>query len=201
MSCDDALRAGLEELMARENLTTDECAEISALIHQTYRLSSLIEDLLLLSRMDAGRLKLEFAAVDLSALIEASLDDLSALPDEHEVTVETDFRGGLYIHGEKRYTAIILLNLLENARKYNQRRGGRIRIAAQVDRENVRLIVGNTGRPISAEGQAHIFERFHRGVMGENVGLRIGPEPGARAGPFAPGRPSSGQLGRNVDGV
>ena len=163
------LRAGLEELMARENLTPDECAEISALIHQTYRLSTLIEDLLLLSRMDAGRLKLEFAAVNLSALIEASLDDLSALPDEHEVSVETDFPSGLHISGEKRYTAIILQNLLENARKYNLRRAGRIRIAARVDDDDVLLTIGNTGRPISLEGQAHIFERFHRGVMGENV--------------------------------
>ncbi|MGH7946441.1 MAG: histidine kinase dimerization/phospho-acceptor domain-containing protein, partial [Opitutaceae bacterium] len=91
------LRAGLEELMARENLTPDECAEISALIHQTYRLSTLIEDLLLLSRMDAGRLKLEFSPVNLSALIEASIDDLSALPDEHEVTVETRFPAALHI--------------------------------------------------------------------------------------------------------
>jgi signal transduction histidine kinase len=163
------LRAGLEELMAQENLTPEECAEISALIHQTYRLSTLIEDLLLLSRMDAGRLKLEFAPVDLSQLIEASLDDLSALPDDHDVTVETDFPTGLNIVGEKRYTAIILQNLLENARKYNLRKGGRIRITATVEGEDVRLCVGNTGRQISAEGQAHIFERFHRGVMGENV--------------------------------
>jgi signal transduction histidine kinase len=163
------LRAGLEELLAQENLTPQECAEISALIHQTYRLSSLIEDLLLLSRMDAGRLKLDFAPVNLSALIEASLDDLSALPDEHEVTVETDFPKGLHIAGEKRYTAIILQNLLENARKYNHRRGGKIRITARVDGEEVVLRVGNTGRRISAEAQAHIFERFHRGVMGENV--------------------------------
>jgi signal transduction histidine kinase len=163
------LRAGLEELMARENLTPEECAEISALIHQTYRLSTLIEDLLLLSRMDAGRLKLEFAPVDLSQLIEASLDDLSALPDDHEVTVETDFPSGLLIVGEKRYTAIILQNLLENARKYNHRQGGRIRLRAWVEGDQVRLAVGNTGRRISADGQAHIFERFHRGVMGENV--------------------------------
>ena len=163
------LRAGLEELMAKENLTPDECAEISALIHQTYRLSSLIEDLLLLSRMDAGRLKLEVAPVNLSQLIEASLDDLSALPDDHDVSVETDFPSGLHIVGEKRYTAIILQNLLENARKYNHRKGGRIRITASVEGEDVRVSVGNTGRPISAEGQAHIFERFHRGVMGENV--------------------------------
>ena len=163
------LRAGLEELMARENLTPDECAEISALIHQTYRLSSLIEDLLLLSRMDAGRLKLEFAPVNLSALIEASLDDLSALPDEHDVTVETDFPDDLHIVGEKRYTAIILQNLLENARKYNLRSGGRIRLTARIDGDDVRLSVGNTGRPISPEGLAHIFERFHRGAIGENV--------------------------------
>ena len=33
----------------------------------------------------------------------------------------------------------------------------------------MRLVIGNTGRPISTEGQAHIFERFHRGAMGEDV--------------------------------
>ena len=162
------LRAGLEELLANENLTPEECHQISALIHQTYRLSSLIEDLLLLSRMDAGRLKLDFAAVNLTELIEAAIDDLSALPGELEVGVETDFPAGLHIVGEKRYTTIILHNLLENARKYN-RRGGRIRIAAAVEGEVVRLTVGNTGRPIASAAREHIFERFHRGAIGENV--------------------------------
>jgi signal transduction histidine kinase len=162
------LRAGLEELMARENLTPEECHEISGLIHQTYRLSSLIEDLLLLSRMDSGRLKLDFAPVNLTQLIEASLDDLSALPDEHEVAVETDFPAGLHIAGEKRYTAIIVQNLLENARKYN-RRGGTIRLAARAAHDAVLLTIANTGRPIAPAAQAHIFERFHRGAIGENV--------------------------------
>lgn len=162
------LRAGLEELLAHERHTPAECAEISALIHQTYRLSSLIEDLLLLSRLDAGRLKLAFAPVDLSALIEASLDDLGALPDGYELRIETDFPPGLHIAGEKRYTAIILQNLLENARKYN-RRGGLIRLVATVEGGTVRLLVGNSGRPIAPEAQARIFERFHRGGMGENV--------------------------------
>ena len=75
------LRAGLEELLARENLSPDECHEISALIHQTYRLSSVIEDLLLLSRMDAGRVKIDFGPVNLTQLIEAALDDLGAQPN------------------------------------------------------------------------------------------------------------------------
>ncbi|MEO6246910.1 MAG: HAMP domain-containing sensor histidine kinase [Opitutaceae bacterium] len=162
------LRAGLEELLTKDNLTPEECAEISALIHQTYRLSSLIEDLLLLSRMDAGRLKLAIAPVNLSRLIEASLDDLGALPDEYELKIETDFPPDLHVAGEKRYTAMVLQNLLENARKYN-RRGGLIRLFASVEGGVVRLVIGNSGRPIAPETQARIFERFHRGVMGENL--------------------------------
>lgn len=162
------LRAGLEELLAKEHLSTDECHEISALIHQTYRLSSLIEDLLLLSRLDAGRLKLSFVPVNLTELIEASLDDLSAMPDDMELEIKTEFPSGLYIAGEKRYTAIILQNLLENARKYN-RAGGRIRITARKRGEEIAFAVANTGMPIAPEAQSHIFERFHRGAMGENV--------------------------------
>jgi len=162
------LRAGLEELLARENLTPDECDQLSALIHQTYRLSSVIEDLLLLSRMDAGRLHLVFSPVNLTQLIEASLDDLGALPDELNLAVETDFPPDLYLAGEKRFTSLILQNLLENARKYN-RPGGRIRITAREEEGRVFLAIGNTGRPIPPQAQAHIFERFHRGAMGENV--------------------------------
>ncbi len=162
------LRAGLEELMARDSITPAECEQVSALIHQTYRLSTLIEDLLLLSRMDAGALKLELTPLDLTELIGASLDDLSALPDQLELAIETDIGPRLRILGEKRYTEIILQNLLENARKYN-RRGGRIRVAAWAEDGLVRLSVGNTGRPIAPAAQAHVFERFHRGAIGENV--------------------------------
>ena len=63
---------------------------------------------------------------------------------------------------------MILQNLLENARKYN-RPGGRIRIAARAENGRVYLAIGTTGRPIPPSAQTHIFERFHRGVMGENV--------------------------------
>lgn len=162
------LRAGLEELLAHENLSPEECHEVSALIHQTYRLSNVIEDLLLLSRMDAGRLKIEFGPVDLTQLIEAALDDLGVQSDGLNLTIETDFPGGLTVAGEKRYLSLILQNLLENARKYN-RPGGRIRIFAHPDGEAVVLTVGNTGKPIPTAAQAHIFERFHRGAIGENV--------------------------------
>ena len=162
------LRAGLEELLAGEKLTPETREEISTLVHQTFRLTSVIEDLLLLSRMDAGRLKLEFSPVNLAPLIEAWLDDLGALPDPLNLRVETDIPSALYIEGEKRFTTLILQNLLENARKYN-RSGGRIRISAREEGTWGCLTIGNTGPTIPPATQGHIFERFHRGSAGENV--------------------------------
>lgn len=162
------LRAGLEEMLARDNATEEVRIELASLIHQTYRLSSVIDDLLLLSRMDAGRLKLMKEPVDLSELLALALDDLQAHPATELLDVQTDYPAELWIAGDRHYTGLILQNLLENARKYNCR-GGRIQLHVQRQAEVVRLRVGNTGKTISPEGQEHIFERFHRGVVGENI--------------------------------
>ena len=162
------LRAGLEELLARHDISLEMRNEIAALIHQTFKLTGMIEDLLLLSRMDAGRLQLDFAPVDLTLLLESLMDDLSALPDELELTVETAVPLGLTIAGEKGYTALLLQNILENARKYN-RKGGVIRVVAQELEDRVILKVGNNGHGIPKAAQEHIFERFHRANVGEKV--------------------------------
>ncbi len=162
------LRVGLEELLAGEKLSGDLREEVSALVHQTFRLTSVIEDLLLLSRMDAGRLQLELAPLNLVALIEAALDDLGAQDDDLGLETASDLPPALVVQGERGYTSLILQNLLENARKYN-RPAGRIRIAARPEAGFAVVTVGNTGPGIPASAQHRIFERFHRGAVGENV--------------------------------
>jgi signal transduction histidine kinase len=137
-------------------------------VHQTFRLASIIEDLLLLSRMDAGRLQIQFSRVDLAPLLAALLDDLSAMPDNLGLRVEADLAPALWVTGEKRFISLILQNLLENARKYN-RTGGLIRIGSRGEGEWALVTIGNTGAPIPPSAQEHIFERFHRGAIGENV--------------------------------
>ena len=161
------LRAGLEAVLAHENLSVEGREEIASLIHQTYRITNIIEDLLLLSQMDAGRLPITFTAVDLTHLLDAQMDDLSALPDGLELDVESDC-ADLDISGDEHYVALILQNLLENAWKYN-RRGGRIRIACRESEDWAILTIGNTGRSIPGPAREHIFERFHRGGVGENI--------------------------------
>jgi signal transduction histidine kinase len=143
-------------------------------------LTGVIDDLLLLSRMDAGHLEIKPEAVNLSQLVEEWLDDLSALPDSPDVKVEKQIPAKLYVAGEKQYTSLIVQNLLENARKYN-RIGGCVRVAAQVRNRDVYLVIGNTGRPIAPAAQAHIFERFHRvtsdsAASGHGLGLNLARE-------------------------
>jgi signal transduction histidine kinase len=174
------LRAGLEALLTREDFSRETYEELSTLLHHTHRLSGVIEDLLLLSRMDAGHLQIDSEPVNLSKLVEEWLDDLAALPDSPDVKIEKQIPGDLFIAGERRYTSLIVQNLLENAWKYN-RKGGTIRVRVKSQGDDVRVNVGNTGQPIASDAQAHIFERFRRAsvdgtVAGHGLGLNLARE-------------------------
>ena len=172
------LRVGLESLIEREGFKPEIYEELSVLLHQTHRLTGVIEDLLLLSRMDAGHLQIASTPVNLSQLVDEWLDDLGALPDSPDVKIEKEFPPALFVAGEKRYTSLVVQNLLENARKYN-RPGGRIRVSACVNGSGVVLTVGNTGCVI-APGE-NIFERFHHSstpsaASGHGIGLNLARE-------------------------
>jgi signal transduction histidine kinase len=174
------LRVGLERLLTREDFKRDVYEELSTLLHQTHRLTGVIDDLLLLSRMDAGHLQIESEPVNLSQLVEGWLDDFGALPDGLGVKIEKKLPAELYVAGEKRYTSLIVQNLLENARKYN-RPEGLIRITAFKQRDEVVLTIGNSGRPIPRPDQEHIFDRFHHGApdangSGHGLGLNLARE-------------------------
>src|SRR5438034_2414659 len=169
------LRVGLESLLEREGFKPEIYEELSGLLHQTHRLTGVIEDLLLLSRMDAGHLQIASTPVNLSQLVDEWVDDLGALPDSPDVKIEKEFPPALFVAGEKRYTSLVVQNLLENARKYN-RPGGRIRVSACANGSGVVLTVGNTGCVI-APGE-NIFERFHHSstpsaASGHGIGLNL----------------------------
>jgi signal transduction histidine kinase len=167
-------------LLAREDFKPEVYEELSALLHQTHRLTGVIDDLLLLSRMDAGHLQIAPEAVNLSELVEEWLDDLSALPDSPDVKIEKRIPDRLYVAGERQYTSLIVQNLLENARKYN-RAGGCIRVVARTSNQDCFLVIGNTGRSIPLSDQPRVFERFQRGDgnasgSGHGLGLNLARE-------------------------
>jgi signal transduction histidine kinase len=130
--------------------------------------------------MDAGNLRLNLNPVDLTHLVDEWIDDLKAMPEAADLNIECNIPADLKVAGDPKFTALVLQNLLDNARKYN-RPGGTVRINARAAKGQVELRVANTGRGIPLEAQPFIFERFHRAgaaddVPGHGLGLNLARE-------------------------
>src|SRR5690606_35732344 len=102
------MRVGLEELLNYGNLSSPQRQEVLALIGQTDRLTRVIDDLLLLSRMDSGRLRLTQRPESLRRMVEGLVDDLSLVQETGELRLELDVDENLWVLGDRVYTSQIL---------------------------------------------------------------------------------------------
>ncbi len=174
------LRAGLDEIRTCGYLEPMERETVDTLVQQTRRLTTLVEDLLMLAQADAGRLKIDPQPVDLTPLLSNVVDDTEALGEEKQLVVTLHAPTQLYAKADPRRINIILQNLTENAVKYN-RPHGKLRISARREGSWVYVTVANTGSTISALHRDRLFERFNRAGMSENIkghglGLNIARE-------------------------
>jgi signal transduction histidine kinase len=174
------MRAAIESLLADSHLQPDRAEVLQDLLDQTRRLSSLTEGLLLLARADAGGIEAQAGDTDLLPIIERCIEDAEVLGSDLGIRIERDLPQTLHAIADPQRTEQILLNLLENAVKYN-RQGGVIRIRAGGRRDGVFVVIGNTGTPIPPDRMPWIFDRFARGGRdesraGHGLGLSIARE-------------------------
>ncbi len=125
-------------------------------------LLSLINEILDLSKIEAGRMELELAKFDLPLAVENAITLVRERATRHGVSLnrEIDNRLGDFV-GDERKVKQILLNLLSNAVKFTSE-GGRIGIKAIPVDVSVEISVSDTGIGITSEDQATIFEEFRQ---------------------------------------
>ena len=174
------MRAGLDTLHGMSVQSPEARAEVDTLLRQSRRLTAIIEDLLLLAQVDAGRLELETSTLDLVPLLERAAEDAEVLTMHQGIVVESEWPPSLTCTADARRVAIILQNLIENAAKYTSE-NGRVKLTAANAGGQIMVRVANTGAAIEAADREAIFERFHRSESGENVaghglGLNIARE-------------------------
>jgi signal transduction histidine kinase len=174
------LRADVEEILADVNCSesTQELAE--GLLHRIHHLSSVVDNLLLLSRADAGRVELSKAEFDLGEVLEGVLDDALTLAEPLDLKVEANISKHLLLKADPTFVGMIAQNLVENAIKYNTT-GGRIRVEARAINGEIEMTIGNTGDGIPKDRTEQLFERFYRlrggaRVPGHGLGLSIARE-------------------------
>jgi len=154
------MRAQLE-LALQNDPTGPWAGTLGALLEDNQRLAAIVEKLMLLARADAGKLAVQMRIVKLGALVEDILGDVEILASEREVRLVSNITPDLAVMGDDALLRQLILNLCDNAVKYNVP-GGRIEVRLQSQREAAVLVVANTGMPIPKHLRSRLFERFFR---------------------------------------
>ena len=126
------------------------------------RLTLLIDDLLLLARLDSGRVELNLQPVVLRDAAQESLDDAALIARGRGVTLENAVPAGLRAQADPERLRQVLANLIDNAIKYGRADGHVVLHGRALEGARVELAVQDDGPGIPPEATARIFERFYR---------------------------------------
>jgi two-component system, OmpR family, sensor kinase len=171
---------GFLELLADEDLDEDTRKEFLATAReQVGRLTKLATDLLDLSRLDAGRVRLERETLDLGTLAQSISMEFEPLARTRQHSIETEVDGNPTGVGDELRTLQIGRILLENALVHTPP-GTPIRVRAAQNNGRAQLIVEDEGPGVPPGQQTQVFERFYRidGSLaaGSGLGLAIAKE-------------------------
>jgi signal transduction histidine kinase len=165
----------LKEQMYGE-LNAKQAEYVEDVLSSGQHLLNLINDILDLAKVEAGRMELQRTTFDLSEVLENAMALVRERATRQGVALTTtiDPSVGL-LDGDERKVKQILFNLLSNAVKFTPGGGG-VTLAASVVDDHVEISVSDTGVGISAEDQIRIFEEFYQvgpGKMQEGTGLGL----------------------------
>jgi signal transduction histidine kinase len=163
------------EVRLKDAASEDEQTALIQMLAQNSHLTQLVDDLSLLARGDSQALPIEKDSVDLSSLIDDTVDEVEPLASLQDVHLVAETERSVQILGDALRIRQLLLILLDNALKHTPP-GGDIRVVLGVAGGRARLQVIDSGPGIAAEHLPRIFDRFYRGDpsrTGEGSGLGL----------------------------
>jgi heavy metal sensor kinase len=154
------IRAHAELALARPRTTEEYRETVETCLQAASRMTSLVDGLLTLARVDAGKLELQQQSVNLTRVIEESVALFRPLAESKSMTLSACLEP-VRVMGDAVRLAQVITNLLSNAVQYN-RMGGEILVSLKADATEAFFSVSDTGCGIPEESRSHIFERFYR---------------------------------------
>ena len=173
------MRAELESAL-REGHCDDAQRELFVnQLQEIQRLTKIVDDLAFLAKADAGQLPLKSDSVRLDELVRDSFTDAQILAQPGKIAVALASCDEVVVQGDRHRLRQLLLNLTDNAIKYNQPQGS-VTMALCRNNGTAELRIDNTGPGITPDRLPRIFDRFFRGdashnddVEGSGLGLSI----------------------------
>jgi heavy metal sensor kinase len=150
------------EVLLKNGRTAEEyVATLKSGLEEIDKLTALVENLLMIARLESHEIAPEITAVDISALIRKIADDMKVLADQKEIDLRLSVPDGIVLSGDAKGLKRLFANLLDNAIKYTPSRG-KISVYASREEPYARITVADTGNGIPPEELSHIFDRFYR---------------------------------------
>jgi PAS domain S-box-containing protein len=173
---------GFTQLMELENVAPSLAESVHHISQAGKHLLSLINEVLDISRIDAGRFALALEPIDVRAFLNEALERIRNFAQRHNVTaalqVSENEAPPFQVLADRQRLHQVVFNLLSNAVKYN-RPGGHVDVSYRADGPNVRIAVADTGRGIEPDKLARLFLPFERlgaestDVEGAGIGLAL----------------------------
>jgi len=179
------MRGSIDVALARTRQGPDYREVLRSLGEDVDRLRSIVEDLLVLARADAGRMALDRSPVRLDVVAKEVVESFLPAAQEAGLGLSAECRHPVVVHGDERWLRQLVVNLVDNAAKFSSevREPGSGWIKVEVDGtvKAVTLTVTDSGPGIPDEALDRIFERFYRadtartyrGADGFGLGLSI----------------------------
>jgi len=169
----------VETALRDESLSPLERERLISQLDELQRLARIVDGLTLLAKADAGQVALQLEPVRLDELVRDNFADAQILAEPQGVQVELPACEEIVIHGDRHRLRQLLLNLTDNAVKYNQPQG-RVTMNLRQTNGAAEFTIANTGPGVPPESLPRIFDRFYRGdaahspmVDGCGLGLSI----------------------------
>ena len=159
---------GWTHLLRRPSAGSAEIAKAAATIERNARAqATLIEELLDVSRITSGRVRLELERVSVATVFEAVLQSLKPAADAKGVAVTREDAPSIELHADPARLQQVVWNLVSNAAQFTPP-GGRVVLQAERHGDEALLRVADSGAGIAAEFLPHVFERFRQAESSES---------------------------------
>ncbi len=161
------LHGEMETELQNTQLSAEQRERLFSQLDEVQRLSKIVDGLTLLTKADAGQVRLNLETIRLDELIQDAAEDAQILARISKVQVHLGVCEPVTIRGDRHRLRQLLLNLTDNAIKYNTE-GGTVNVQLRRSGNSGVIVISYTGKGVPADVLPHVFDRFFRGDPSHN---------------------------------